>query len=103
MTKTLKVNPIACDGHGLCAELFPERISLDDWGYPIVDPEPIPRSLEAHARRAVAACPTLALLVSQTRTQQPEGREEAVRLLRAGPGRSRSARARRGSRGGASA
>ena len=59
--KVLRVDPIACDGHGLCAELFPERVRLDDWGYPIVDPEPIPAALEAHARRAVAACPTLAL------------------------------------------
>ena len=40
----LRVNPIACDGHGLCAELFPERVQLDDWGFPIVDPEPIPGS-----------------------------------------------------------
>jgi len=57
----LRVNPIACDGRGICAELFPERITLDDWGYPIIDPGPIPASLEAHARRAVAGCPTLAL------------------------------------------
>ena len=34
--RRLRVNPIACDAHGLCAELFPEWISLDDWGYPIV-------------------------------------------------------------------
>ena len=63
MTKVIRVNPIACDGHGLCAELLPERISLDDWGYPVIDPEPIPNGLEPHARRAVAACPTLALLL----------------------------------------
>jgi ferredoxin len=63
VTKTVRVNPIACDGHGLCAELLPERISLDDWGYPLIDPEPIPGSLEPHARRAVAACPTLALML----------------------------------------
>ena len=37
----IRVDPIACDGHGLCAELFPERIRLDDWGYPIIDPAPI--------------------------------------------------------------
>jgi ferredoxin len=55
------VDPIACSGHGLCAELLPELITLDDWGYPIVDPRPVPPSIEAHARRAVAACPTLAL------------------------------------------
>jgi ferredoxin len=63
VTKTVRVNPIACDGHGLCAELLPERISLDDWGFPLIDPEPISRDLEPHARRAVAACPTLALLL----------------------------------------
>jgi len=42
----LRVNPIECDAHGVCAELFPERITLDDWGYPIVDPEPITPELE---------------------------------------------------------
>jgi ferredoxin len=55
------VDPIACVADGICAELFPERIRLDPWGYPIVDAEPIPVSLEAHARRAVTACPTRAL------------------------------------------
>lgn len=63
MSLRLVVNPITCVGHGICAELFPERISLDPWGYPIIDPTPIPRELEAHARRAAAACPTLALLL----------------------------------------
>jgi ferredoxin len=57
----LRVDPIACDGHGLCAELFPERVELDDWGFPIVDPEPIPPTLAKHARGAVAACPRHAL------------------------------------------
>ena len=61
MSSRLRVNPIACDGNGLCAELFPERVTLDDWGYPIIDSEPIPRPLEQHARRAVDACPVLAL------------------------------------------
>ena len=63
MTPRLKVNPITCVGHGLCAELFPERITLDDWGYPIIDPRPITPELREHARRAVEACPTLALLL----------------------------------------
>jgi ferredoxin len=58
----LRLDPIMCVAHGLCAELFPERITLDDWGYPIIDPTPIPPALEEHARRAVEACPTLALL-----------------------------------------
>ena len=57
----LRVNPILCDGHGLCAELLPEAIELDEWGYPMIERGPLPRSLEPHARRAVAACPVLAL------------------------------------------
>ena len=61
MTKKLRVNPIDCVGHGLCAELLPELISLDEWGYPIVDGQPVPRSLERQARRAVTDCPALAL------------------------------------------
>ena len=59
--KTLRVDPIACDGRGLCAELLPERITLDEWGFPIVDSSPVSSSLERHAARAVAACPMLAL------------------------------------------
>ena len=50
-----------CDGHRLCAELLPELIQLDDWGYPIIAPGPVPAHLVDHARRAVAACPVLAL------------------------------------------
>jgi ferredoxin len=61
MKRHLRVDPIACDGRGLCAELFPEWIALDDWGYPIADRGPIPDQLLAHARRAVEACPKLAL------------------------------------------
>ena len=72
MSERLRVNPIACEGHGLCAELFPERVRLDDWGYPIVDPEPIARDLARHARRAVAACPALALALA--RVEEPAGK-----------------------------
>jgi len=59
------VNPIGCVGHGLCAELVPELIVLDDWGYPIVKPGRVPDHLQTHARRAADACPTLALLMEQ--------------------------------------
>lgn len=57
----LEVDPIACAAHGLCAELLPELISLDDWGYPIVSGEEVPPELTALAKRAADACPTLAL------------------------------------------
>ena len=60
----LKVNFIACDAYGACAELFPEWIELDDWGYPIVRKDEVPRELVKHARRAVQACPKVALLLT---------------------------------------
>ena len=65
MTVTLRVNPIACAGHGMCAELLPEVIDLDLWGYPILVSPTIPRSLVNHAKRAAQACPTLALLIEE--------------------------------------
>lgn len=63
-TATLVVDPIVCDGHGMCAELLPELIELDDWGYPILRSAEVPASLDGLARRAVAACPVLALRLS---------------------------------------
>ena len=61
MSLRLRVNPIRCTAHGMCAELLPERVQLDDWGYPIVDREPVPPELERLARRAAESCPTFAL------------------------------------------
>ena len=57
----LVVERTRCDGHKLCAELFPEGIQLDDWGYPIIGAGAVPAHLLDHGRRAVAACPVLAL------------------------------------------
>jgi ferredoxin len=67
MNPRLTVDPIACSGHGACAELLPEWIELDDWGYPMLDGAPIPDDLLPYARRAVAACPTLALRLARAR------------------------------------
>jgi len=68
----LRVNPITCEGHGLCAELLPELIRLDDWGYPIIADESVPPHLAGHARRAVNVCPTLALML-----EYEKGRERS--------------------------
>jgi ferredoxin len=57
----LVVDPIACTGHGLCAELLPEGIALDEWGYPILAPGELPPELERAARKVASACPTRAL------------------------------------------
>lgn len=57
----LRVSPIACDGRGLCAEIAPELITLDDWGYPIIAPGPVPAELADLAEAAIRVCPLLAL------------------------------------------
>lgn len=74
---TLVVDPIMCDGHGVCAELFPEWVSMDPWGFPIVNNGDIPLQLEDHAQRAVIACPRLALhLVERRQSSGRVGRRE---------------------------
>ncbi len=61
MAHVITIDRIRCDGYGMCAELLPEMIELDDWGYPILRAGPIPHQLVSHARRAVDVCPVLAL------------------------------------------
>jgi ferredoxin len=72
--KDIRIDRIRCDGHGLCAELLPEMITLDDWGYPILRPGPVPAHLVPHAARAVAACPLLALRLSEAGPRSPGSR-----------------------------
>ena len=61
MTRRRRVDPIACDGRGLCAEVLPELITLDDWGFPIIRECDVPDRLYQAAREAVRVCPKLAL------------------------------------------
>jgi ferredoxin len=65
----MRIDPIRCTGEGICADLCPELVRLDDWGYPIIERRHVTRQEMSHARRAVAACPALALsLVKESRT-----------------------------------
>lgn len=57
----LEVDRITCDGYGTCAELLPEGIDLDEWGYPVIAPGNVPLHLVDLAKRAVDGCPVLAL------------------------------------------
>jgi ferredoxin len=63
----LRVDPIGCTGHGICAELLPELIRLDDWGYPIIKDVAIRAPLMDDVSRTIAACPALALRLQRTR------------------------------------
>jgi ferredoxin len=62
----LALDPIRCTGHGLCAELLPERIALDEWGFPLIAGADVPRELLRRARSAAAACPVRALRLAFT-------------------------------------
>ena len=62
----LAVDWTACDGRGLCAELLPELITRDEWGFPLISDDAVPVSLIEHANRAVDVCPTLALKLRRT-------------------------------------
>jgi ferredoxin len=66
----LVVDPVACDAFGHCADLLPELVTVDEWGYPVVDDGPVPAHLSALARRAVRACPRRALSLRPVRRQQ---------------------------------
>jgi ferredoxin len=66
----LDIDWTRCDGHGLCAALLPGPISLDEWGFPILDRSAVVD--ETSLRRVVAACPALALRRS-TRVAAPPG------------------------------
>ncbi|MCE3554204.1 ferredoxin [Pseudonocardia sp. RS11V-5] len=61
----VRLDPIACTGHGLCADLVPELVTLDEWGYPRLQhgrtSGPVDADTLPLVREAVTACPTLAL------------------------------------------
>ncbi|MBF6555204.1 MAG: ferredoxin [Acidimicrobiales bacterium] len=61
----LRVDPVACDAYGYCAELLPERVTLDEWGYPRVDGTPVDGALVELATRAAAECPRRAVLLER--------------------------------------
>jgi ferredoxin len=63
----LRVNLIACDGRGLCAEVLPELIELDDWGFPIIRADTVAPELLDQAAEAVRLCPLLALRLDRPR------------------------------------
>jgi ferredoxin len=62
----LEIDWTRCDGSGLCAELLADRIRRDEWGYPILGDTSVSAVDEKSARRAVAACPALALRLTRT-------------------------------------
>jgi ferredoxin len=66
----VRVDPVACDAYGFCAEILPERVTLDEWGYPIVDGTPVSGELMELATRAAAECPRRAVLLERIATDR---------------------------------
>jgi ferredoxin len=69
MTSMITINPVACEAYGYCAELLPELVTLDEWGYPVVEGRPVPAHLIQLARRAAKECPRRAFLLERTRAR----------------------------------
>jgi len=70
----LVVDPVACDGVGMCTQLAPDVVTLDTWGYPVVPREPLRGEEARQAARAVAGCPRRALLLVASKAPAPTGR-----------------------------
>ncbi len=62
MTSRIRVDWPACRAHGLCHELLPDLVRLDEWGYPVL-PATLPPDRRDEARIAARACPRLAVRV----------------------------------------
>lgn len=66
MTARLRVDPVACNGVGLCAHLAPDLVTLDSWGYPLLSPRPLSAGSQRQAVRAVQGCPRKALFLESS-------------------------------------
>jgi ferredoxin len=66
MSAALDIDWTRCDGHGLCAELLPHRITRDEWGFPVLHPTPVSPAEEREVKRAVTVCPALALRLTRS-------------------------------------
>ncbi len=80
----LEIDWTRCDGHGFCASLLPERITLDEWGFPVIARTHIDQSELTAARRAVGTCPALALRLS---SQPVDSRSSTSREVNSRPTR----------------
>ena len=67
----LQIDPVACEGIGMCAHLAPALLHLDPWGYPIVPDGTVAGDDARAALRAVRGCPRRALRFGEVR---PAGR-----------------------------
>jgi ferredoxin len=70
----LLVNPVACDGIGMCTQLAPDVVTTDSWGFPVVPNRDLSGSEVKQTKRAVAGCPKRALLLVPSPEPASSGR-----------------------------
>ncbi len=71
--ETLSIDAAACDGVGMCALVAPDLITLDGWGFPVIDAEVAAARAVKKARAAARACPHRALRAQSPRRRQRWG------------------------------
>lgn len=64
---SIAIDPTRCDAFGYCAELVPELIGVDEWGYPVLRSGEVPPWLAERAREAARQCPRRAVHVLDVR------------------------------------
>jgi ferredoxin len=77
--RRLRVDWPACKANGVCADVLPALVRLDEWGYPLVGVKPVPDAMTKQAERAVVECPTQALRLVEV-PQLATSRRERRRL-----------------------
>lgn len=65
MSARIQIDWTRCDGHGVCAALLPDRVQLDEWGFPVVGRPVVGDADDPDVRAAAAACPALALYLEK--------------------------------------
>jgi ferredoxin len=70
-TSRLRIDPVACEGVGVCAHLASSLIELDRWGYPVFPAGDLSRAELAAAQRAVQGCPRKALWIERVDVPVP--------------------------------
>jgi ferredoxin len=78
MARELRVDWIRCDGYGLCGDLAPDVIALDEWRYPIILAGSIPDVLRSDVQRAIDCCPMRALSLVDPRDEWRHRRRAPV-------------------------
>jgi ferredoxin len=73
VTHRLVIDWIRCDGYGLCGDLVPDIIELDEWRYPILPAGPVDATRLHDVQRAVDCCPMRALRLERAPKDRRSG------------------------------